>query len=424
MRRRLRLVAVAVLLGLLAGAIGLLGARSLTPEAARRILGQAGFWVPLGLLSLSLGGLLILRRRFGRTHLRLEADRIQAGPGWLRRLVSGVPGRSLGVGEVQRIGALSLGRGNLLVLTGPGVSGLMIPLEHPAACHVVSALLERAPREAWEEEARALATALSGARAGGPVAATGPTSGGAQPGDEALRAAGLWHLAAARAWPDVLARPTDAEAARALYRLERHRLPSAPRLRLALALAVLHPGEALYRFEVARLALVLRLKELALEALGDLVSRPDAPSLAGEWRRRLRERRALPAPGSRATFGIEIGLPEHRLDGDHLVVNDRFRVGLDWFVAYRLVPGFWGPPRAFELVDLWGERHLVRGEPLAWAESLRVGAPHLCEVHEEGWLWPPPGPRLRALERAGQGQEPRADPPQNLQENSVFTEKH
>jgi hypothetical protein len=264
----------------------------------------------------------------------------------------------------------------------------------------MESLLSALPASAWEERARAQAAAL--------VEASRPGQGhlGRQPlradelDQETLEAAGLWHLAAARAWPALLKDPRDLSAGLALYGIERHRLPAAPRLRLALALASLHPDEQLFTFEVARLGLALRLRELASGALDALAGRPDPPSPAKVWRLRLRERRALPAPSSRATVGIEIGMPHHRLEGDTLVVNDRHRVGLDWFVAFRLLPGFWGPSRGFELVDLWGARRLVKGDPLEWASALHDAAPHLSELTEEGWVWPSPGSWIRALERA------------------------
>jgi hypothetical protein len=379
---------------------------------------------------------------------------------------------------------------------------LVLRLQHPQAPRVVQALLQAAPPGALSPGLRAelqrfpadAAAALggeaeagvhlgAGARAGtetgagagagaGTGAGTGTGTGtdagadasgssatptdagfdsganrdamaGAEPFLRYCVTAGLWQLAAERLWPRVLADPDDRDLALALYRVERQRLPSAARLRLARALWARHPGQDRLALEVARLSLVFRLREDALTALDSLAAPasisasvsssgsgpgsspsadpdtepvPDvepappaaavsaavaeaapAVEVARFWRRQLRGRRALPVPGSKPTFGIEVNLPDHRLEGSTLVVQDRFRAELLWFVGYRLLPGFWGPPRALELLDLWGGRHLLRGDPWSWAARLVAAAPHLSPLHDEGLIWPPVGRRIRRL---------------------------
>ena len=128
--------------------------------------------------------------------------------------------------------------------------------------------------------------------------------------------------------------------------------------------------------------------------------RPSTLEVARFWRQQLRGRRALPVPGSKPTFGIEVNLPDHQLAGQTLVVEGRYQAPLHWFLGYRLLPGFWGPPRALELVDLWGGRHLLRGDPWAWAARLVAAAPHLTRLHDEGLIWPPVGRRIRRLASA------------------------
>jgi hypothetical protein len=345
-------------------------------------------------------GLLLARRQVRRLHVALTTGQVTVGPGRLRRLAMGQGAKTQPLAEIRRVGSRADREGTQLVLWGAGDPPVRLPLQHPQATEVAAAFLSQVPADAWDESARALATAV----------AAGPGRAGNAARDPYLAAAGLWHLAAAEAWALTLAHPTDPDAAAALWAVERHRLPTALRLRLALALGELHPERADLGFEAARLALALRIKDLARTTLDDLVTRADAPAPAAFWRTRLRERRAVPVPGSRATFGIEVNLPEHRLEGTELVVAGRFRADLQWFVAYRLLPGFWGPPHGFELVDLWGARHLLRGDPRGWAVRLADRAPHLCEVHDEGWIWPPLGPRLRVLDRAAREKRALARP--------------
>ena len=178
------------------------------------------------------------------------------------------------------------------------------------------------------------------------------------------------------------------------------------------ALVALHPDSPTLLIDYARLCLVLRNRPEAQATLDRLVMLPDPPAVGVRWRQVLREKRQVPAPPSKATFGIEVSLPGHRIDGDELVVDDRWRVGADWFVAYRLLAGFWGLPRRLQLIDVWGAGHMILGEPLDWAAQLERWAPHLREVHDEGLLWPGTAARIRHLRRLGVGRasEPSKDP--------------
>jgi hypothetical protein len=215
-----------------------------------------------------------------------------------------------------------------------------------------------------------------------------------------LEAAGHWTLAAEALWPRVLDRPGDRDLGSRLLRVESRRLPLGMRVRLAEALLQHAPGDAALLLELARLYLAVRWVPVAQAVLERLAASPSGPRPAAHWSAVLRDRRAVPAPAPRPTFGFEVGPPRHRLVGDVLRVDDHHPVSLDWFVGYRLVPGFWGPPRQLELVDVWGRRWGMGGEALPLAAALERVAPHLGDLHEVGLVWPGTTGRIRRLHRA------------------------
>ncbi len=374
---------------MIAGVAGLL-----TMSDLRAVLGSPGAWVPLSLLVAMVAGAVLVRRAFRREPLSLSAERITVCPPAIRRVTLGQRERSLTLSEITQVRTVAGRHGVSLVLSGEAEAPpLILPLQHAGAPRIVEALREHVPESRWAPEAW---TRLSTFRADAAAAERHPASDEAA----ALRfslTAGLWHLAAEHTWPACLAQPTALEPARSLYEGERQRLPSAPRLRLSRALYRLHPEVEIFGLDAVRLALMYRLREDAQVVLDELVSEDRGGPVVAFWRRTLRERRALPAPGSKPSFGIEVNLPTHTLDGDVLVVQEQFRVELSWFLGYRLVPGFWAPVRALELVDLWGARHLLHGDPQTWLARLTQAAPHLCELHDEGLLWPPVGGRIRQL---------------------------
>jgi hypothetical protein len=348
----------------------------------------------------------LLRRSFGRSEVRLEGGELQVCPALLARLIKGTAARNLALKEAGAVRLLLTRDGARLVFFGPGSDTGTSPLLVNLAQARVTTLLEAADvvrAAAWEPRARAAADEL---RAHGEAVlmtrhprATGPELAAT------CRAAGLWHLAADALWPTVLAHPDSLGHALDLHAGERHRLPSVTHLRLLQALLAHHAQSPVLLLDYARLCLVLRNRPEARAALDRLVALEDPPAVGVHWRKVLRERRQVPAPRSKATFGIEVNLPSHRITDGKLVVDDRWQVGLDWFVAYRLVSGFWGPPRRLQLIDVWGAGHVIMGDALDWAARLENAAPHLCEVHDEGLLWPGTGARVRQLRRLGR--EPR-----------------
>jgi hypothetical protein len=392
-------VGVAVILLVLLGALAALLGSSAEPWDAARLL-SPGLWVPLGVLAAAVAAVVAVRRHLARCDLRLQGSGLQHVPGLLTRVLQGEATRSVELPEARALRLLETREGTWLALFGAdaGRAPLLAPLARTDLARLLDAV-ETAPAAAWDPRARAAVDAL---RAHGEaVLMERPSRLEARDRAATYRAAGLWHLAAEALWPEVLARPAALEPALELHAGERLRLSSLKRLGLLGALLAHHDRSPVLLADYARLCLVLRNRPEAAAALDRLVALPDPPAVGQRWRQVLREKRPLPAPPSKATFGIEVALPSHRLDGAELVVNDRWRVGLDWFVAYRLLPGFWGPPRRLQLIDLWGARHVMLGDPLAWAARLERAAPHLCEVHDEGLLPPGTGARIRQLRRLG-----------------------
>ena len=94
---------------------------------------------------------------------------------------------------------------------------------------------------------------------------------------------------------------------------------------------------------------------------------------------------------------VQLRLSGIHEDCDVLVVDGRWRVELSWFVGFRLLSGFWGPPRGLELLSLRGEPRLLQGDPMGWVGRVTGAAPWLVELHDHGLLWPPLAWRLRRL---------------------------
>ena len=372
-----------------------------------------GLLIPLGLLALAVAAVVVLRRAYTRSEIHLEGPELQVRPGWLTRLVKGTAPRTLRLPDAQAIRLLATGDGARLAFFGEeGSPPLLVTLARIDVAAFLEAA-DRAPGNVWESRARIASEELRarGERvllqgAAHPPHASGPELAAT------CRAAGLWQLAADALWPTVLSHPGTLKHALDLHAGERHRLPTVSCLALLQALVALHPHSPTLLLDYARLCVVLRNRPEAQATLDRLVMLPDPPAVGVRWRQVLREKRRVPAPPSKATFGIEVALPSHRIEGDELVVDDRWRVGLHWFVAYRLLPGFWGLPRRLQLIDVWGASHMVMGDPLDWAARLERCAPHLREVHDEGLLWPGTAARIRQLRRRGRGLggDPDAEP--------------
>lgn len=375
-------------------AVGLRGvARRLEPS----VLLSPGLLLPLGLLAAAVGAVVVLRRSYGRREVVVAPDRLQIRPSTLARVVSGDTQRSLALPKAQAIRLLTTRDGARLALFGEDPAPpLLVELARADIGSLLSAL-DAAPEDAWSHRARAAADTLAD---GGEAVLTTRQPRAAGPELANLcRAAGLWQLAADALWPTVLAHPDDLHHVLDLHAGERHRLPCVTRLGLLQALLTRHESSADLLLDYARICLVLRNRPEAKAALDHLVKLNDPSAVGVRWRQVLHEKRQVPAPQSKASFGIEVSLPSHRLEGDTLVVDERWKVGLDWFVAYRLLAGFWGPPRRLQLIDIWGAAHMILGNTLDWAARLERAAPHLCEVHDEGLLWPGTGARIRRLRR-------------------------
>ncbi len=357
-----------------------------------------GLLVPLGLLALAVAAVLLVRRGFASRAVRLDGETLEIRPGILPRLIKATPSQRLALGQTQAIRLLATRDGARLALFGDEASPLLVELARPDVVDLLQAT-DAAPDDAWSDRARAAADELRD-HGEGLLTTDHPRATGAQLA-ATCRAAGLWQLASDALWPTVLAHPDALDHARDLHAGERQRLPSVNRLGLLQTLLLHHEGSAELLLDYARLCMVLRNRPEAEAALDRLVALPDPPAVGVRWRTVLRKKMALPAPPSKGTLGIEVNLPSHRIDGDELVVDERWRVGLDWFVAYRLLTGFWGPPRRMQLIDIWGEKHFVLGDALDWAARLERAAPHLCEVHDEGFLWPGTGARIRQLRKLG-----------------------
>ncbi len=365
-----------------------------------------GLLLPLGLLAFAGASAVLLRRSYSHREIGLEGADLLIRPGLLARFITGTAPQKLALAQARAIRLLPTRDGVRLALFGadPNKSPLLVGLAQSEVGTLLEAV-RATPDSVWDPAASAAAEelrlrgeavlALREPRASGPeLAAT-------------LRAAGLWQLAAEALWPTVIAHPDDLDHTLDLHAGERHRLGCVARLGLVQAMLGHHPDCPTLLLDYARLCLVLRNRPEAEAVLDRLVILDDPPAVGVRWRRVLREKRLVPAPPSKATFGIEVNLPSHRIDGEELVVEERWRVGFDWFVAYRLLAGFWGPPRRLLLIDIWGASHMVQGDSLDWAARLERSAPHLCEVHDEGMLWPGTGARIRQLRRLGQSM-PRA----------------
>jgi Tetratricopeptide repeat len=373
----------------------------LGPVVARldlALLLSAGLLLPLGMLAAAVVSALGLRRSFSRREVRLKDGEVGVRPGLAHRMVKGTVQQTLALSKTRTIRLLATRDGVRLVLFGPDEDSppLMLGLAQVEVVALIQAV-GRAPDSAWDpgalaavDELRArgeAVLALREPRPSGPLLAV------------TLRAAGLWQLAAEELWPTVLAHPDALDHALDLYGGERHRLGCVARMGLLQAMLTHHPQAPTLLLDYARLCLVLRNRPEAQAVLDRLVALDDPPAVGVHWRSVLREKRQVGAPPSKATFGIEVNLPSHRIDGDELVVEERWRVGLDWFVAYRLLAGFWGPPRRLLLIDIWGASHMLAGDALDWAARLERSAPHLCEVHDEGMVWPSVRARSRQLRR-------------------------
>lgn len=367
-----------------------------------------GLLLPLGLLGFTVVAVVLLRRSYSGREIRLEGGDLQIRPGLLTRIITGTPPQTLALAEAQGVRLLATREGVRLVFFGPGDGGSSLPSSFPSPLLVglaqaeVGVLLEAAravPDSAWEPGARAAVDELR-ARGEAVLALREPRPSGPELA-ATLRAAGLWHLAAEELWPTVIAHPNALEHTLDLHSGERRRLGCVARLGLLQAMLAHHPESQTLLLDYARLCMVLRNRPEAEAVLDRLVALDDPPAIGVRWRRVLREKRLVPAPPSKATFGIEVNLPSHRIDGDELVVDERWRVGFDWFVAYRLLAGFWGPPRRLLLIDIWGASHMLHGDALDWAARLERSAPHLCEVHDEGMVWPSVRARTRQLRRPG-----------------------
>ncbi len=365
------------------------------------VLLSPGLLLPLGLLAFAVAAVVLLRRSYGRREIQLEGGDLLIRPGLLARFITGTAPQTLTLARARAVGLLATRDGARLALFGP--TGEKAPLLVGLAQVEVATFLEgaaAAPDSVWMPTALAAAKEL---RVNGEAVlfhrqshATGPELAAG------LRAAGLWQLAAEALWPTVSDHPEALNHVLDLYAGERHRLGCVARLGLLQALLSHHPESPLLLLDYARLCLVLRNRPEAQAVLDRLVTLDDPPAVGVAWRRVLRERRQMPAPPSKATFGIEVNLPSHRIDGEELVVEERWRVGFEWFVAYRLLAGFWGPPRRMLLIDVWGASHMLQGDALDWAARLEHSAPHLCEVHDEGMLWPGTRARVRQLRRLGE----------------------
>ena len=359
-----------------------------------------GLLLPLALLAVAVAAVVVVRRSFGRSEIRLAGGEVAVRPGLVARMVKGAASQTLALSEAQAVRLLATREGARFAFFGPDRDSPLLVTLARVEVEALVAAAEAAPDSAWTPRARAVAEALRDrgeavlqnrqTRTSGPALAA------------TYRAAGLWQLAADELWPTVLALPDALDHALDLHAGERHRLPTVTSLGLIQALVALHPQSPVLLLDYARLCLVLRNRPEARIALDRLVDLPDPPAAGVHWRRVLREKRRVPAPPSKATMGIEVNLPSHRVDGSDLVVDGRWRVGLDWFVAYRLLPGFWGLPRRLHLLDVWGAKHVIMGDALDWAARLERAAPHLCEVHDEGLLWPGTGARIRKIRRHGQ----------------------
>lgn len=364
-------------------------------EVAWSALGSPGALVPLGVAAALLGGTLLLRARLGRVHLEMEGDHLTVAPSGLRRLLSGIGADRVALAAVRRVWRVALRDGAVLYLEADDdLAPVALPLSHPDVGPVLSRLTETVPDDGLAPRARQALTQFVSDREG--------LGGAARPSQELIsryaRYAGLWELAAPSAWRALAAEPESEERAADLWAVEGVRLPVVARLRLLEGLLKRFPDAPWLLRESARHLLAARRADLASPALDRLHERlPDDP-VATFWREAIRTHRALPAPGSKATFGIEVNLPHHELAGDVLVVDDRWKVPLSWFVGVRLLSGFWGPPRGVELVSLRGERRLLQGDPMVWLGRLTGAAPWLVALHDHGLLWPPVGLRLRRIE--------------------------
>ncbi|MFH2006897.1 MAG: tetratricopeptide repeat protein [bacterium] len=371
-----------------------------------RLLASPGFWLPITLLLLCVAVVVLARRRFGRRTYALDDgdDLLRARPGRLTRLITGAQDRALRLSKATGIQLLETRYGAEVLLSSQDRDAppLRFPLAHADAPQLLQALCDAKP-PGWNERIEAVQKALGSAPRAGATAAV-VTAGNET---DAYEAAGHWNLAALELWPKLLANPVDRQLAGRLLHVEQHRLDTISRMRLALALLTHHPDDPELLLELARLYLSVKNRPEAravLDRLVQVTAEGEAPpfalaALAAHWRAAVRERKQVPVPPSKSTMGIEVNLPTHRLDGSTLVVDERFRADLGWFLGFRLLPGFWGPPRRAELVDLWGTVHVLMGDPMEWAACLVRAAPHLCELHDEGLLWPGTGARIRRLRR-------------------------
>lgn len=376
----------------LGAAVGWTTRRRLDLEVVWSVLGSPGALVPLGIATAILGAVLLLRARLGRVHLRRSGDRLTVAPSRLRTLLSGRAPERVRLAAVRRVWRVALRDGAVLWLEGSDeVAPVALPLTHPEVGPVLARLLSALPEEGLDPRARQELSRFVSDQA---------LLGDPRGRSEALlarhaRYAGLWELAAPAAWQALLADPESEERATDLWAVEGVRLPVVARLRLLDALLARFPDAAWLLRESARHLLAARRTDLASPVLDRLTERsPDDP-VAAFWREALRTHRGMPAPGSKAPFGIEVNLPHHELDGDVLVVDGRWKVALSWFVGVRLLTGFWGPPRGLELVSLRGEPRLMQGDPMDWLGRLTSAAPWLVELHDHGMLWPPLAHRLR-----------------------------
>ena len=395
-RRRLRVLLSACAWLALLVAVGVAFASVATAEDALRGLSSPGIWVPFGVLVAAVVIVVAVRRTLGRCTYSLGPEQLVARPTPITRILSGAKEQTLSIATLVEIQLLETHYGAELVLHDAdetdGAGSVRFPLDHPAAAEVIAALPDLA---AWEP----LATHVLEAFGQGSLPDTWQMD--SVRGDRALagrfQAAGLWQLAAEALWPAVLGNPGDPELARQLNRVQRCNLPTSLRQKLGLALCAHHPEDPAILMDLARLYLAYRAHEDAHAVLDRLVAQEAPTPVVLHWRAVLRQRRQVPVPPSKAPLGIEINLPHHRIEGTELVVDGRFKAGLEWFLGYRLLPGFWGPPRAIQLVDVWGATHVLQGDPMDWAARLERAAPHLCELHDEGLLWPGTGKRIRRL---------------------------
>jgi hypothetical protein len=201
-------------------------------------------------------------------------------------------------------------------------------------------------------------------------------------------ALGCWILAAEQLWTQVRTGTPDLELLARLHRVERMRLSYSALLTFVERVAPLMPEDPLLQADRLRLALALRFRHYARDAMERLTAMASEsvddihPAPLDDWRMVEKHRppfgRSIPVMSQRRY---------HMQDGK-LVASSGGSMPLAMLTAFMPVRGFAGI-RLLRLYDAWGQHHdveLSAGTPGGlehWAIRLMDQAPHVMELHDE-----------------------------------------